>query len=62
MFNQIRVFDIRRSEYLSGKINKNTYKNLGLKLNEFIKITPMNNQRGMPTRAKSDDIISKNYI
>jgi len=61
MFNQIRVFDIRRSEYLSGKINKNTYKNLGLKLNEFIKITPMNNQRGMPTRAKSDDIISKNY-
>ena len=59
MFNQIRVFDIRRTEYLSGKINKNTYKNLENKLNEFMKITPMQKQRGMPTRAKCKNIISK---
>jgi len=59
MFNQMRVFDIRRTEYLSGKINKNTYINLEKKLNEFMKITPMQKQRGMPTRAKSTIIIPK---
>ena len=59
MLNQMRVFDIRRTEYLSGKINKNTYKNLEDKVNKFMKITPMQKQRGMPTRAKSDDIIPK---
>lgn len=57
MLNQMRVFDIRRSEYLSGKINKNIYKNLEEKVNNFMKITPPK-RRGMPTRAKSDDIIS----
>jgi len=36
----MRVFDIRRSKYLSGKINKNTYKNLEKKLNEFLEVTP----------------------
>ena len=40
MLNQMRVFDIRRSEYLSGKINKNTYENLELKIKDFMKITP----------------------
>lgn len=57
MLNQIRVFDIRRTEYLSGKINKNTYMNLTNKINEFMKITP-SKRRGMPTRAKSNKIIS----
>ncbi len=40
MLNQMRIFDIRRSEYLSGKINKNTYKNLEIKVKEFMKTTP----------------------
>lgn len=40
ILNQMRVFDIRRSEYLSGKINKNTYENLEKRVREFIKITP----------------------
>ena len=40
ILNQMRVFDIRRSEYLSGKINKNTYENLEKKVIEFMKITP----------------------
>jgi len=58
MLNQMRVFDIKRSEYLSGKINKNTYKNLEKKVNEFMKVTSSKRRR-MPTRAKSDLIISK---
>jgi len=58
MLNQMRVFDIKRSEYLSGKINKNIYKNLENKVNEFMKVTS-SKRRGMPTRAKSDDILSK---
>jgi len=57
MFHQMRVFDIRRTEYLSGKINKNTYQNLEIKLNEFMKITS-SKRRGMPTRAKCKNIIS----
>jgi hypothetical protein len=40
ILNQMRVFDIRRSEYLSGKINKNTYENLEKRVQEFMKITP----------------------
>jgi len=39
MLHQMRVFDIRRSEYLSGKINKNTYKNLEKKVTEFLQVT-----------------------
>ncbi|MDQ7043440.1 MAG: pseudaminic acid cytidylyltransferase [Sulfurimonas sp.] len=59
MFHQMRVFDIRRSEYLSGKINKNTYTNLELKLKEFMKVTSSKDRRGMPTRAKCTEIIPK---
>ena len=40
MLNQMRVFDIRRSEYLSGKINKNIYHNLEIKVEKLMKITP----------------------
>jgi len=58
MLHQMRVFDIRRTEYLSGKINKNTYKNLEIKLNEFMKVTSSKG-RGMPTRAKCKNSISK---
>ena len=58
MLNQMRVFDIRRSEYLSGKINKNIFKELENKINKFMKITS-SKRRGMPTRAKSINIISK---
>ena len=61
MLNQMRTFDIRRSEYLSGKINKNTYKNLENKLEEFMKVTPLQKQRRMPTRAKYKDIIPKDH-
>ena len=50
MFNQMRVFDIKRSEYLSGHINKNTFKNLEIKLKAFMEVTPLkmgNGQRGL---------------
>ena len=58
MFHQMRVFDIRRTEYLSGKINKNTYQNLETKVNEFMKVTS-SKRRGMPTRAKCNNIVPK---
>jgi len=59
MLNQMRMFDIRRSEYLSGKINKNTYKNLEIKIKEFMNITSLHTQGRMPTRAKCKQIIAK---
>jgi len=62
MLNQMRVFDIRRSEYLSGKINKNTYKNLEIQVKEFMNITSLNKQGRMPTRAKSTNIIPQEDI
>jgi len=36
MLHQMRVFDIRRSEYLSGKVSKKTFENLTHKVEEFI--------------------------
>jgi len=51
MLHQMRVFDIRRSEYYSGKISKNTMKNLKNKVNEFMGITS-SKEEDRPTRAK----------
>ena len=51
MFHQMRVFDIKRSEYYSGKISKNTMKNLKIKLKEFMKFTS-SEEEDRPTRAK----------
>ena len=51
MFHQLRVFDIRRSEYYSGKISKNTMKNLHSKFQEFMNFTS-SNEEDRPTRAK----------
>ena len=45
LLHQMRVYDIRRSEYLSGKINKNTKKNLEAKLLEFMKVTSSQKKR-----------------
>ena len=41
MFNQIRVFDIRRADYRSGVIKLSDYKRLAVKLNEFMNFTPL---------------------
>lgn len=51
MLNQMRVFDIKRSEYYSGKINKNISKKLNEKVKEFISITS-SKEEDRPTRAK----------
>jgi pseudaminic acid cytidylyltransferase len=57
MFNQIRVFDIRRVDYYSGKISMNTWKNLETKLQKFLNFTsPCGEDR--PTRAQ----MNLNYI
>lgn len=47
MLNQMRVFDIRRSEYLSGHINKNIYKNLKIKVDDFLELPQALKARGM---------------
>ena len=39
LLHQMRVYDIRRSEYLSGKINNNTKISLEKKVLEFMKVT-----------------------
>ncbi|MBD3841314.1 MAG: type II toxin-antitoxin system PemK/MazF family toxin [Campylobacterales bacterium] len=58
MLNQMRVFDIKRSEYLSGYINKNIYANLERKIEEFMKL-PLQKEGEWPTRAKSSFTLSK---
>ena len=52
MLHQMRVFDIRRSEYYSGKISKNTMKNLKKRVAEFMGITSSKKEEDRPTRAK----------
>jgi len=42
-----------------NSLNKNTYKNLEIKLNEFMNITQSKDGKGMPTRAKSENIITQ---
>ena len=45
LLHQMRVYDIRRSEYLSGKINNNTKKSLERKVQEFMKVTSSKTKR-----------------
>ena len=52
MFNQLRVFDIRRSEYLSGYINIKDFTKLKDKLKEFIYITPNQKSKGNEHASK----------
>ena len=51
MFNQMRVFDIKRTEYYSGKISKNTFTNLKKELKKFMNFTS-SEEEDRPTRAK----------
>jgi len=51
MFNQMRVFDIKRTEYYSGKISKNTFTNLKKELKKFMYFTS-SEEEDRPTRAK----------
>ncbi len=51
MLHQMRVFDIRRSEYYSGQLSKKTYQNLEKAVLEFMKITSSEEEE-RPTRAK----------
>jgi pseudaminic acid cytidylyltransferase len=51
MFNQMRVFDIRRADYYSGKIGAKTLENLEIRLKEFLDFTPPNGG-DRPTRAQ----------
>ena len=51
LVSKMRVFDIKRSEYYSGKISKNTRDNLEQRLKEFISVTS-SKEEDRPTRAK----------
>ena len=46
MFNQIKVFDIKRHKYYDGYINRNLFKKLEMRLLEFMKITPQKEEDG----------------
>ena len=46
MFNQMRVFDIRRSEYFSGYINIRDFTRLKCKVKEFMDVTPSSKYKG----------------
>ena len=58
MLNQMKTFDAKRVVSYGGKISNNIYKNLQLKLEKFMDITLTKNE-GVPTRAKSEIILSK---
>ena len=57
MLNQMRTFDARRVVSYDGKISNNIYKNLQIKMDEFLSITSTINDEGVPTRAKDNNII-----
>jgi UDP-N-acetylbacillosamine transaminase len=59
MFNQMRTFDIRRHKYYDGHINRKMFKKLELKVNEFMKVTPQNEEDGHQG-LKSNIILSEN--
>jgi len=46
MLNQMRVFDIRRSEYLSGYMNVKDFAKLKQKIQEFMEVTPTYKKKG----------------
>jgi len=59
MLNQIKTFDAKRVVSYAGKLSNNIYKNLTLKLDEFLNITLIKNE-GVPTRAKVNKIVPQN--
>ena len=40
MFNQLRVFDMRRAKYYSGKIKRKDFRNIQKKIKKFVEVTP----------------------
>jgi N-acylneuraminate cytidylyltransferase len=52
LLNQIRVFDIRRSAYISGNIKLSDLKALESKVEKFIKITPNSKRKGSGHSSK----------
>jgi len=49
----MRVFDIRRAEYYSGKVNKNIWENLQKAIKKFLEITSSKKEEEQPTRANT---------
>jgi poly-gamma-glutamate capsule biosynthesis protein CapA/YwtB (metallophosphatase superfamily) len=59
MLNQMKTFDAKRVVSYAGKISNNIYKNLVIKLDDFLGITLIKNE-GVPTRAKYGEIVPQN--
>ncbi|MEA1915393.1 MAG: type II toxin-antitoxin system PemK/MazF family toxin, partial [Campylobacterota bacterium] len=63
MFNNIRVFDIKRADYRSGVIRLSDFKKLKSKLEKFMDITPLKREMehsSVQKLQKSTHIISNN--
>jgi sugar O-acyltransferase (sialic acid O-acetyltransferase NeuD family) len=61
MLNQIRVFDIRRHAYFSGKIKNSDFKRLKIQLSEVLEITPEREfGQAQNELSKYNEIILKN--
>ena len=52
MFNQIRVFDIKRIQYYSGSIKKEDFEKLKESISLFFNITPSKGEGGIPTKSE----------
>ena len=57
MLNQIRTFDVKHVKYRSGKISKEDFENIKIKLIELIKKLP-HSKEGERTKAKVKNSIS----
>lgn len=58
MLNQMKTFDAKRVVSHGGKISNNTYNNLKKQVEKLLDIT-LSKREGVPTRAKSNEIIPK---
>ena len=59
MFNQIRVFDIKRVKFSYGSIGRNTFEKIRKKFYEFLDITPYSHREDGTKVQKDSTIISK---
>jgi hypothetical protein len=60
MFHQIRVFDIKRAVYYSGRIRRSDFMRLKLKFLDFLDVTPNSTKRGIGTSSRRNGKWHKN--
>ena len=60
MFNQMRVFDIKRVKFFYGRIGSNTLQNIEKRVKEFMSVTSPKREKDGPKGQKRCDIVTKN--